>query len=190
MVEERGQPPWTIPRSKSWGSGIIPTSKIWAYSQWRNIFATVALLYQQPFGKKSCLHSTRAIKDWWQFLREKVWFPGIDDYVKTMINKCLACQANGPENRPDPLQISPLSPGPLHTVHVDFCGPFPTGVYLLVIIDAYSRFPEVEIVWSTSANSSLPKFATHSKPQLCSDLRSRVDGWKNTGVKRGLIIAE
>ena len=105
-----------------------------------------------------------------QLLREKIWFPGIDDYVKRMIDTCLACQANGPENRPDPLQMSSLPPGPWHTVHVDFCGPFPTGEYLLVIIDAYSRFPEVEIVRSTSANSTIPKldkvFSTHGIPQV------------------------
>ena len=43
--------------------------------------------------------------------------------------------------RPDPLQMSPLSPEAWHMVHVDFCGPFPTGEYLFVVIDAYSHFP-------------------------------------------------
>ena len=38
-----------------------------------------------------------------KLLREKVWFPGIDEKVKQAINKCIACQANGPKNRPDPL---------------------------------------------------------------------------------------
>ena len=47
---------------------------------------------------------------------------------------------------PDPLQMSPLPPEPWHTVHTDFCGPLPTGECLLVVIDAYSRFPEVDIV--------------------------------------------
>ena len=84
-----------------------------------------------------------------QLLREKIWFPGIDDTVKRMINKCIVCQANGPSNHPDPLQMSPLPPDPWHTVHMDFCGPFPLGEYLFVVIDAYLRFPEVEIVRST-----------------------------------------
>ena len=30
-----------------------------------------------------------------QLLHEKIWFPGIDDAVKKMIEKCIACQANG-----------------------------------------------------------------------------------------------
>ena len=40
---------------------------------------------------------------------------------------------------------------------IDFLGPFPSGDYLLVVIDEYSRFPEVEIVKSTSAKSVIPK---------------------------------
>ena len=72
-----------------------------------------------------------------QLLREKVWFPGIDKYVKRVIDTCIACQANGPENRPDPLQMSQLPPAPWHTLHMDFCGPFPSVEYLFVVIDAY-----------------------------------------------------
>ena len=57
-----------------------------------------------------------------------------------------------------------------HAVHVDFCGPFPTGEYILVVIDAYSRFPEIEIVKSTSAVSTIEKFerilATHGLPHI------------------------
>ena len=64
--------------------------------------------------------------------------------------------------------MSALPPAPWHTVHIDFCGPFPTGEYLLVVIDAYSRFPEVDIVRSTSAAAIIPKldriFATHGIP--------------------------
>ena len=105
-----------------------------------------------------------------KLMREKVWFPGIDRMVMKMINDCIPCQANGPENHPEPLQMSSLPPSPWHTVHIDFCGPFPTGEYLLVVIDAYSRFPEVEIVHSTAAKGTLPKldriFATHGIPSV------------------------
>ena len=103
-----------------------------------------------------------------KLLREKVWFPGIDNEVQQKIKKCLACQANGPKNSPDPLHMTPLPPKPWHTLNMDFCGPLPTGEYLFVIIDAYSRFPEVEIVHSTSAKAIIPKldriFSTHGLP--------------------------
>ena len=40
---------------------------------------------------------------------------------------------------------------------MDFCGPFPSGDYLMVIIDEYSRYPEVEILKSTSSKTVIPK---------------------------------
>ena len=62
-----------------------------------------------------------------QSLREKVWIPGIDRLAKREMETCIACQANGPENRPDPLQMTPLPPAPWYTLNIDFCGPFPAG---------------------------------------------------------------
>jgi len=63
--------------------------------------------------------------------------------------------------------MSSLPPETWHTVHVDFCGPFPTGEYLFVVIDAYSRFPEVEVVHFTAANTKMDRiFATHGLPQV------------------------
>lgn len=55
-------------------------------------------------------------------------------------------------------------------MNVDFCGPFPTGEYLLLVIDAYSRFPEMEIVHSTAGKGTIQKldriFATHGIPAI------------------------
>ena len=60
--------------------------------------------------------------------------------------------------------------GQWEVAHTDFYGPLPTGEYLLVVIDRYSRFPEVEIVRSTKASTVIPKldkiFATHGLPTV------------------------
>ena len=40
---------------------------------------------------------------------------------------------------------------------MDFCGPFPSGDYLMVIIDEYSRYPEIEILKPTSSKTVIPK---------------------------------
>ena len=105
-----------------------------------------------------------------QLIREKIWFPGIDKTVKDMIGSCIACQANSNPNPPTPLKMNELPPEPWYTVHLDFCSPFPTGEYVLVAIDAYSRFPEVEIIQSTSATVTISKleriFSTHGLPQI------------------------
>ena len=87
-----------------------------------------------------------------------------------MVDSCIACQATTPENAQEPLQMSLMPPSPWHTVHMDFFGPIATGDYLLVIIDAYSRFPEVEIVRSTAMKAIIPKldrvFAVHGIPYV------------------------
>ena len=67
-----------------------------------------------------------------------------------------------------------MSDHPWEHVKIDFCGPFPSGHYLLVIIDCYSRFPEVETLKLTSCMQVIPKldsiFARHGVPtKLTSD---------------------
>ena len=48
------------------------------------------------------------------------------------------------------------------------CGPFPSGESVVVVIDAYFRFPEVDILKSTTAPSIINKldriFSTHRFP--------------------------
>ena len=93
---------------------------------------------------------------------DKVWFPGIDKMVKDKVDNCLACQAITPSkpSRIEPLQMTALPSGPWKMLAMDFLGPFPSGDNLLVVIDEYSRFPEVEIVKSTSAKSVIPRLDT------------------------------
>ena len=51
---------------------------------------------------------------------------------------------------------------------MDFYGPLPSGEFLLVVIDRYSRSPEEEVVRSTKASCVIPKldriFAVHGIP--------------------------
>ena len=53
--------------------------------------------------------------------------------------------------------MTPLPNAHKKTLAMDFLGPRPSGEYLMVVIDEYSRFPEVETVTSTSARSTIPK---------------------------------
>lgn len=105
-----------------------------------------------------------------QLVREKVWFPHIDRLVETKIQSCLACLSTTPDHPAEPLKMTNLPNRPWSEVSIDFCGPFPSGDYLLVVIDAYSRYPEVEVLSSTSAKSTVPKldaiFARHGVPDV------------------------
>ena len=104
-----------------------------------------------------------------QILRSKVRWPGIDKDVENLVNDCVACQATGPAVPPPPAQITDLPTMPWRSLHVDFCGPFPTSEILFVVIDEYSRFAEVEIMRSTNAQAVIPALerilATHGLPE-------------------------
>jgi transposase InsO family protein len=94
-----------------------------------------------------------------QLIREKVWFPGIDNMTAQLIKGCTACQAATPDvKHAEPLRMSELPKGLWVNVSADFYGPLPSGEYLLVIVDEYSRFPVVEIVRSTSGKTVIPMF--------------------------------
>ena len=105
-----------------------------------------------------------------QLLREKVWFPNIDSLAEDTVKQCLPCQASSSHSSPpEPLKPRQLPGGPWKEISIDFLGPLPSGDMLLVAIDNYSRFPEVEIISSTSAKTVTPKldaiFARHGIPE-------------------------
>ena len=54
--------------------------------------------------------------------------------------------------------MTPLPEASWRELSTDFYGPLPTGEYLLIIIDEFSRYPVVEIIRSTSANMVIPVF--------------------------------
>ena len=50
-----------------------------------------------------------------------------------------------------------LPTAPWKEVAVDFAGLFPSRDYIVVVVDEFSRFPEVELLTSTSAKAVVPK---------------------------------
>ena len=105
-------------------------------------------------------------------LRERVWFPRLGRLTKEYVRSCLGCTAASKENRPAPMVGRPLPPRPWHTVATDFKGPIggPRGYYYLVVVDVYSRFPEVTRVRSTSTDVVTPQldgiWARHGVPEV------------------------
>ena len=90
--------------------------------------------------------------------------------IQTTIRQCIPCQAVSKSNPHHPIESTEMPKGPWEKVHMDFYGPLPSGEYLLVVIDRYSRFPEVEIVKSTKASVVIPKldriFSVHGIPHI------------------------
>lgn len=91
-------------------------------------------------------------------LRTKVWWPGIDEMVKKFVSKCRECILNSLPNPPEPLHRRQLPIAPWIDLATDFIGPFPTGEYILVVVDYYSRFQELEVMKGITASSTVKVF--------------------------------
>ena len=56
-----------------------------------------------------------------------------------------------PKAAPEPLRPTTMPNKPWQDIHIDLCGPFPTGESLLVCEDACTRWPEVVILKTTTS---------------------------------------
>ena len=86
--------------------------------------------------------------------RSYVWWPNIDADLETQVKQCNQCQLY----RPSPPAVS-MHPWewpdhPWDRVHVDYAGPF-MGHMFLVVIDAYSKWIEIEMVKSATAQNTI-----------------------------------
>ena len=75
-------------------------------------------------------------------LREKVWWLCIDQDVEHLIKSCHSCRVTSQENNISvPVTPTEMPENCWDTLAIDLQGPYPTGDYLLAIIDYRSRYP-------------------------------------------------
>lgn len=78
-------------------------------------------------------------------LRSKVWWPKIDKDAEHYVRACKGCTLVSTPNPPNPMRRRELPAKPWIDVAIDYLGPLPSGHYLLVIVDYFSRYKEVKI---------------------------------------------
>lgn len=104
-----------------------------------------------------------------EMLRRKYWFPAMNSRIDTVVSTCFDCQIATNTQHTEPAKMTKLPERPWETVEIDFCGPFPSKEYALVITDQSSRYPEVEFVHSTAIKPVRKKlkkvFTTHGVPE-------------------------
>ena len=91
-----------------------------------------------------------------ELARSFFWWPGVDREIESVAKCCPTCQRA--RNIP---QLAPLHPWefpdePWQRIHVDFAGPV-EGQMLLVAVDAHSKWPEVAVMKSTTADKTIEK---------------------------------
>ena len=107
--------------------------------------------------------------------RSHVWWPGMEQQIEQMAQKCEPCQSL--RNRPAPIPLHPWTwpTHPWQRLHIDFAGPF-LGKSFLIIVDAHSKWPEVIPMMTTTAEKTMAElrqvFAIHRlREQIVSDNR-------------------
>ncbi|PIO56652.1 integrase core domain protein, partial [Teladorsagia circumcincta] len=100
--------------------------------------------------------------------RSYVYWPSIDADIENLARNCVTCAKFAKNPVKAELQSWPKPTTPWSRVHVDFAGPL-DGIFYLVIVDAYSKWPEIIQMGSVSTSStirSLTKiFAQFGNPQ-------------------------
>ncbi len=105
--------------------------------------------------------------------RGYLWWPGMDKKIENVAKSCQSCQEVKGTPPAAPLHPWVWPSKPWQRVHLDFAGPF-RGVMFLVGMDAHSKWPEVQIMSSTTASKTVDVlrewFARHGLPeQLVTD---------------------
>lgn len=101
-------------------------------------------------------------------LRSKVWWPKIDIDAEKYVKKCAGCTMVSAPSPPEPLKRKELPSEPWKHLAIDFLGPLPSGHNLLVVVDYYSRFFEIEIMNKITAQETIKRlrvvFARFGRP--------------------------
>lgn len=93
-------------------------------------------------------------------LRCKVWWPNIDTDAEKYVKKCAGCTMVSAPSPPEPLKRKELPSEPWKHLAIDYLGPLPSGHNLLVIIDYYSRYFEIEIMKKITADETIKRLRT------------------------------
>lgn len=86
--------------------------------------------------------------------RSFVWWPKMDKAIENVAASCESCQVAAVA--PAKASVHPwlLPAGPWQRVHIDFAGPY-MGNMFLVVCDAYSKWPEVKIMNTTTTTATI-----------------------------------
>ncbi|CAK1597386.1 unnamed protein product [Parnassius mnemosyne] len=77
-------------------------------------------------------------------LRTKVWWPKCDKDAENICKACKGCILVSAPSAPNPLKRRNLPSEPWVDIAIDLMGPLPSGDYILVVVDYYTRYKEVK----------------------------------------------
>ncbi|MCP3662467.1 MAG: DDE-type integrase/transposase/recombinase, partial [Gammaproteobacteria bacterium] len=80
-----------------------------------------------------------------RLLREVYWWPSINKDAERLVRYCEACQRSAKSRPATPMPETriPTPEKPAVQYALDICGPFHNGRSLVVLIDCFTRYPEI-----------------------------------------------
>lgn len=105
--------------------------------------------------------------------RSYIYWPNVDEDVKDFVRECRSCAQAAKAPTKTTLECWPVCTQPWQRVHIDYAGPI-GGYYYLVIVDAYSKWPQIFRTLNITATATLDilreTFARYGNPEtLVSD---------------------
>jgi hypothetical protein len=101
--------------------------------------------------------------------RSSVYWPAIDTDIEEFVRQCRPCALTAKCPIKTLLHSWPKAERPWSRVHVDFAGPI-NGFWYLIIVDAFSKWPEVLQTRSITAHTTIeimrPIFARFGPPEV------------------------
>ncbi|XP_062537789.1 uncharacterized protein K02A2.6-like [Armigeres subalbatus] len=100
--------------------------------------------------------------------RSFAYWPGIDIEIEEFVRNCSPCCIAGKAPVKTTLESWPAPSKPWSRIHIDYAGPV-DGVYFLVVVDPFSKWPEVFATRTTTASTTTrllyELFATFGIPE-------------------------
>ena len=102
-------------------------------------------------------------------MRQLCWWPGVSSDIREFAQTCLPCTARVVRNKTVPIQMREMPERPWQHCSAHYKGPIAGKYYFHVLIDNYSRWPEVAMITSTSFQQLQRKledsFSIHGIPE-------------------------
>ncbi|CAL8135317.1 unnamed protein product [Orchesella dallaii] len=86
--------------------------------------------------------------------RQYVWWPGVDNDIENLVEACTSCAVNKDNPAEAPLHPWSYPEKPWQRLHLDLAGPFKNNMWL-IIVDAYSKWPEVYKMGKETTSSKI-----------------------------------
>ena len=88
-------------------------------------------------------------------LRARVWWPGMKEDIESKVKQCESCLVTSRQDPPVPMRRSALPEEVWQELAIDFNGPHAkqNGAYIFVVVDCYSRFLSLSVVFATDYES-------------------------------------